>query len=598
MQYTYQGVLSQLQTNLSLLSNWTKTLYYGVYQRLLEVVAYVIDKFIYMAQFYYNESGWLTAQRTESLANQAYFLQYIAHRKIGSIGYVNISADPTFSSSYVYTGNNIVIPKWTIIKSKDNLFNTYVTKDTSYLVNYIGPLAVNVSEGKPASFVYTAQGTANETISIYSGNIDTNNMEVWVIDLSGNKLYQVNIIKNIYLAPDMINYYCEVINVPDFSSVNIVFGDGIDALQLVAGMTIEILYGVTQGNEGVISSIGVLNTISNTLYDIYGNKVTLYSINTESISGGSSVETVESIRNNAPNIYQTGYRLGTDLDWNNVINSVSYIKTGSAWALNNTGLSTLSAQENTVYITALNTSGTDLTTDQLDDLTLNILYPMKSITEVITYQPVQKIYIGASGSVEMISNINNSMALGLIQTALDNKFGSLYTTFNTSAFSSKITSTVDNIPEVIQHNLDFFNVQKDYENAQGVILPLTATVNNIALYPIYSGTVATDNIFVYPNSCKIWVNDGIHSGPILIANEVGGVFSSTNPSYHVSGAINYTNNQNSCSYYITSGAVSNVYLSYKTQDSLTLQTSSIRLQQGWQITDIDPFMLIFNFSDF
>jgi len=598
MQYTYSGIVSQMKSDLSLLSNWTKTLYYGVYERLIEVVAYVIDKFIYLAEFYYKESGWLTATRVESLINQAYFLQYYAHRKTGSIGYVKLSADSTFSSSYVYTGYNVPIPKWSVIQSTDGTQNVYVSTATTYYKNYIGPLSVAVSEGTPATFTYTASGIANESFTLYSDSIDTNNMEIWAVDSNDNPLYQINIIANLYLTPDLVSYYCQVSNVADFSSVKITFGDGIEALKLNAGDNIKVFYGITGGDESVIANTGVLTKISSTLYDTYGNEVTLYSTNSQAITGGTTVEDIESIRNNAPNIFQTGYRAGCEGDWKSIINGVSYIERGSAWTMSGLGGSTLTAGQQTVYVTAVNTAGTDLTDDQLADLSTNVLFPVKSMTEAVTYQLIEKLYIGASGSVELTDNITNADALGQIQAAMTTKFGVFNTTFMQSAYETKISATIDNLDCVVQHKTDFFNVQKDYMTPGGAILALTASQSNIALYPIYSGVIGTDSVQIVPNSVKIWVDDGVTVLPILVATEVGGVFYNAHPNYVVAGAINYTNGQNSCTYNISSGTVDTVYLSYKTQDGLGFQTESVRTPYGWQVTDVDDFMLIIDFNVF
>ncbi|MDD5651517.1 MAG: hypothetical protein PHF86_14075, partial [Candidatus Nanoarchaeia archaeon] len=66
MTWTFDGIKIEIKTRLSLLSNWANTLYYGVYERIIDVIAYIIYRLIYIIQFYYRESSWTNAQRFES----------------------------------------------------------------------------------------------------------------------------------------------------------------------------------------------------------------------------------------------------------------------------------------------------------------------------------------------------------------------------------------------------------------------------------------------------------------------------------------------------------------------------------------------------
>ena len=47
MEYTYAGILSAIQNKLSALNNWKKILYGSAYQRILEAITYITDKFVY-----------------------------------------------------------------------------------------------------------------------------------------------------------------------------------------------------------------------------------------------------------------------------------------------------------------------------------------------------------------------------------------------------------------------------------------------------------------------------------------------------------------------------------------------------------------------
>jgi hypothetical protein len=114
--------------------------------------------------------------------------------------------------------------------------------------------------------------------------------------------------------------------------------------------------------------------------------------NTEAISDGSDYESIESIRNNGSNLFYAGYRCGTLADWKNVLESISYIYKATVWTVNDIGGSLLLSDQNKIYITAITSTGDELTFAQKSLTTEELTNNYKSDSEVIDFQSLIKIY--------------------------------------------------------------------------------------------------------------------------------------------------------------------------------------------------------------
>ena len=175
MNFDYDGLLTALQNRLSLLSNWRQTLYYGVYQRINEAVAYVLDKFVYLTEYLYRESHWTTALKRRSLLLKAKFLNYTAHRKIAPSGSLIITGDSTgFFNNYTYTGESVTVNKWDEFSNTDGDVTVFCTEDTEYatgaqtISQTLDSGAVVDESGGQVSFLIsdTSAFTANDIVKI------------------------------------------------------------------------------------------------------------------------------------------------------------------------------------------------------------------------------------------------------------------------------------------------------------------------------------------------------------------------------------------------------------------------------------------------
>jgi hypothetical protein len=606
MTWTFEGIVTEFKTRLSLLSNWATTLYYGVYQRIIDLMAYAIEKLLYVAQFYYRESRWTQAQRIESLTQECDKLSYNYHRKIGAIGNLSISSSSIFDLSNVNLLNDVNILKWDTFTDSIKSSIVYATSDVVYAKNTIGNQLIPVREGLPKSFTYNAEGISSEIIYLYASDvdhgIDNDIVEVFIVDSNDNIIYTVNIVDNLYYINDLVNYYCTVKNTFDFTSVLITFGDGLTSPSLTAGQRILIKYAETLGDKGNIQASSSIVIINSTLFDAGGTDVTasLYVTNLEAITGGADFEGIESIRNNAPHLFQSGYRAGCNLDWLSIINSVPYIYKSTIWTVDDIGGSSLLPEQNTVFVTAVTTTGDDLTDAQRDDIETNYLKERKSPTETITWKNLEKIYTYFN-IIGKITNQTSAVVHGAIVDAIHNAYSTLHTDFQTNIFYSNAMALISSVPNVKYHVSTLNNMEKN--------LPKTVISNTILPSMLPSETTTlTDQVLLVPNSLVLWLkqkSSNIWGNLMQIGHDLSGVILNDMPSSFSITQGYVTPPINTYSYTLASVSGSGVlelgiqnpeannpdgyliYISYQTKDGNGDNINSIRMSKRYQITDVD-----------
>jgi len=612
MTFDFDGIKTELRQRLSLLSDWATTLYFGVYERILDVIAYITEKMVYLAEWYYKEANWQTATQLESLLEKAKWLCYRPHRKKGAYGEIILSADPVMSIAYVYNGPTIIIPKWTVFTNKSGDIFVYSTKRYVYSNNYVGNLKIAVKEGIPTEYLYIAEGIQNEEIKLFFNNIDNDEIEVEIVNANNEKIYSVGICGvdeptgEIILVNDLNNYWCQIDNANDFQSIKIIFGDGIRNKKLNPGERVLIKFVKTKGKEGNISNIGVITTIQNTLYSTAGTKAILYVKNIEEISDGSDIEDIEEIRINAPQLFQSGYRAGSKHDWESILNSISYINKAKVWSAYDEGDDT-ALNANKVYICAVTTDGTDLTTIQKTTLS-QTLKNYKTPTEIISFHNLEKIYILFTINAS-VTNTPEFELNNIVFETLKNAYGVLNTNFQTNIYQSNYISLIDSLEDISFHETTAEYVQKGISYAE-TNLRLTACINAMN---------EEDDVLLTSGSVKLWIQRKIDdewvSGAIQIAetNTDDNIsLIGINDYVIASGSLIDYNNfrisfivsniaENPPAYGVENPSEADPFgyvlsVSYKTQDGCGNHINDVRLGRQTNITDIDKDFIFTNYT--
>jgi len=618
MTFSFEGIKEELKTRLSLLSNWADTLYYGVYERILDVIAYITEKLAYLSEWYYTEANWQTATQLDSLMHKVKWLCYKPHRMKGALGNLSINIESSeFSTASIYTGITVIIPRWTQFTDIQGNVFVYSTEEKIYPNGYVGNLIVPVKEGIVKEYVHIAAGDSEEKIQLFFNNIDNDEIVVEIVNANNEKIYDVGICGvdeptgEIILVNDLENYWCQIDNAYDFQSIILTFGDGIRNKKLNAGDRVLIRYAETKGAEGNITNSNTITVIQNILYDTAGNAVTLYVTNDEEISDGADIESLEEIKINAPQLFQSGYRAGSKKDWESILNSITYINKAKVWSAYDEGDDSV-INANKVYICVVTSDGTDLTEAQKTSLE-TILEDYKTVTEVITFRNLEKVYIMFNINAT-ITNKPESEMDDLLYNTLNDTYGVLNTDFKTSVYESNYISLIDQLEDVLYHETEAFYLQKG----------VSYTETNLKLNACYQASSLDEDVTLSSDSLGIWIQRKINNEWVSgVTGNVTQIAESTTYGNAFNGMNGYVISRNSLIDYI-GGTVSYTIetiamdlpsygvenptssdptgyilsISYKTEDGNGLHKNDIRLGNSTNITDIDKDFIFttYNYS--
>ena len=182
--------------------------------------------------------------------------------------------------------------------------------------------SVKIYEGSFVTDTYTVSSTEQFTAILDNPGIDTSSIRVRVFDSSSSSVFQKfvqsdNILNVSSTSP---TYF---VNEIEDENYKITFGDGVFGKKLLPGQVVEISYLVTNGPE----TNGTSNfTYSGVVTDISGNTNFVASVNSLTVLtkafGGSNIETIDSIKINAPAMYGTQNRAVTSSDYTAIIRRV------------------------------------------------------------------------------------------------------------------------------------------------------------------------------------------------------------------------------------------------------------------------------------
>lgn len=604
MTWDFLDILSSLRDKLRLETNWRNIFFYGVIDALLKVIAWIIFSVKYVTDVYYRESNWGTMQLFKTAVSQSKILSFTPKRIIGAAGTINLSGSSTFSSIYTYTGNNVLIPKWTQFSDTSGTSNVYCSTATTYVTGTVGNLLISVKEGTPATYTYIAQGTVNETFKIIGENIENDVIEVFIVDSLGTVLYTVSIcrqgtnVERLYFVNETTTYYCEINLSKDTLGIDIKFGDGVTSKKLTAGERILVKYATSKGVAGNITNTSVISKIKTNLTDILGNTATLYVTNSVEISNAEDAQDLEYTRNYAPRLWVSGYRAGGYSDWITSLEDHPYIHKASVVYDENDP-----ANSNKVFVSAISSDGSDLTNAEKTTVSL-YMKNKKSMTEIIEWKVLNIINLLFKINAKIITTQPTSTVSGEIINLLDNHYGILNTDFNTNIYESNYTALIDDLTDVIYHKTGLWHLEKNTDFSGESFRRITSSHLIKVSTTAAQNSVLENQILISPSTAEIVFehnSGGVWETPYTIALDTGsGKFSgiagfSVDP-LSVNNKIDYINNEVSFSITtladIATWGIEDVnyklYLAYKTQDGNGEQINAVRFpESGLLITDVD-----------
>jgi len=292
---------------------------------LLDVLAYNTYYTAYNANMVVNESFLDSATLRDNVVALAKQLGYTPRSAIAPTAVVTIAA--------TLTNNTGQIPETVYLKRGNAGFTVVEDKIYQYVVP--DDIATTVAPGQSITFSnvkiyegsfvenrYTVSEDKQFTVDIQNQNIDTTSIRVRVFENGSTSSFLTYTASDniLTVTPTSLNYF---VNEIEDENYRITFGDGVFGRKLQVGEVVEISYIVTNGSFTNGASTFTYNGI---ITDINGN--TSFTTNIGSVTtvsrafGGADIESIESIKRNAPALYGTQNRAVTSSDYEAIIRRI------------------------------------------------------------------------------------------------------------------------------------------------------------------------------------------------------------------------------------------------------------------------------------
>ena len=277
---------------------------------LLDLLAYNTYYNAFYINMAANESFLDTAQLYDSVVSHAKKLGYTPTSARGAsanvkLNFTNSTANSTFRSirvtkdtKFTTTVNGtsyiFVAPQtYTITANSDNGFSDYI----------------RITEGIPLTHRYLFNRTSNTSFVLPNDNVDTSSITVTVTS-SGNTQTYIKATDIVSINSSSQVYFVEADKEQRFK---VVFGDGVLGKLPVTSSIVAISYRVCNGTA--TNGASTFNIVGGTIDG--QNGITMETIGRA--SGGAAIESIESVRNNAPVEYETQNRGVTSYDYERLL---------------------------------------------------------------------------------------------------------------------------------------------------------------------------------------------------------------------------------------------------------------------------------------
>ena len=313
---------------------------------LIDVVAYTYHLLLFYLNQTASESTFSQAELFENMNKIVSLIGYKANGNFTSSLNVSVTADSTLPAGLSYT-----IPRFSNmnIGSIPYSFNSDITfqktlVDTNEFIDSIGSnnlLYQGIFKEYP---LFNGMGEPFELFTVnidYNADlsykmIDYNNVYVFIKDVNTEKWTEWTEIGSLYLADNISTVFEKRLN--EYNHIEIKFGNNINGKQLNSGDLVAIYYLESDGDRGIVGNntakTGKLTVYNSALYNeifdqikeansnylVQNNMITLKLDNQYASVPPTYVETVESIRKNAPLIFSAQNRTVTPADYEVFVN--------------------------------------------------------------------------------------------------------------------------------------------------------------------------------------------------------------------------------------------------------------------------------------
>lgn len=291
---------------------------------LLDVLAYNTYYSAFNANMVVNEAFLDSATLRDNVVSLAKQLGYVPRSAVAASAAIDLTL---LLSSGTSLPETVFLKRGNAFVSlvDDQVYQFVVLDDVQAKVlpnNTVYFPSLKIYEGSFVTDTYTVSSTDQFIATLNNPGIDTTSIRVRVFESSNSSVFQKFVQSDniLNVNPNSQTYF---VNEVEDENYKITFGDGVFGKKLLPGQVVEISYLVTNGP----ATNGTSNfTYSGIVTDISGNTnfnavVTSITVLTKSF-GGANIETVDSIKINAPAMYGTQNRAVTATDYTAIIRRV------------------------------------------------------------------------------------------------------------------------------------------------------------------------------------------------------------------------------------------------------------------------------------
>lgn len=291
---------------------------------LLDVLAYNTYYTAFNANMSVNETFLDSATLRDNVVARAKELGYTPRSAVAAAAAVNLNV----------TLSGVNLPQSVFLK-RGNSFLTNVDETVYQYVllddvqanvlpdNSINFTDIKIYEGLYISNTYTVPAyTGSYSIILQNQNIDTSSIRINVYESSNSSSFQKFVQSDNILNVGATSPTYFVTEVED-ENYKITFGDGIFGKKLIAGQVVEISYLTTNADATNGASVFTYNGL---IADVAGNTNFTVAVNgTTTLTkafGGAGIESIESIKQNAPASFGAQNRAVTTLDYEAIVRRI------------------------------------------------------------------------------------------------------------------------------------------------------------------------------------------------------------------------------------------------------------------------------------
>lgn len=489
---------------------------------LLDLLAYNTHYNAMYTNMALNEVYLDSASRRDSVVSLAKSLGYMPRSAVCARASINFTVSGVFGNPQFLTC------------AKNTEF--YGTKDG---VRYTLSVQADVTVQRNANneYVFTnvivAEGLFVQTKFEYSDqnaftipntSVDVSTLKVRVQPSPSNTSYQsYNLATNLSdIDNQSLVYFLKEI---DGGLYQMYFGDDILGKSLSTGNIINVEYYVCSGEDpNGIASLSYGGT------QFAGGSVSTITLNDQPVNGGRTPESIEEIRFNAPNFYQTQNRAVTPLDYESLILSkVPYIEAVSVWGGENNNPPIYGK----VFISAKTSSGLNLTYAEQQSIISDTIDTFKVVSVIPEFVNPEYIEV----EVDVVAYYDPGLTIATsdalkaaINLAILNYNESDLQKFNRILRQSQLSRLIESTDSSIVSSVPRLKIYRSVTPLYNTNYTYNINVGN----PFTAGTILTSGFYIADYIYECFIDDDSQGGLVLFSINGG-----TRTNLRNIGTVNY-----------------------------------------------------------